>query len=263
MSDKMSSWSGISLRLLDPKFHHCVHKALPLISVLIQLNPVHTSTSYFPKIKFNIIFSSMPPYVPLSFLSERFSDKKCVCIFNFLMHSSCPFYDILLYLITITISDKEFTLYTFLHSFVSLSETHKGSCSRPTAPLLPAINLRTILRNCCVSLQQHFLLLFARKIPIIISAKDSASFRFLASHVEVGSPVNTCLEQHDQTWAVALSNSGQLTPYSPPPPTARAVSFGISVPHWFFILFARSLSHQYIIESWSCILNQKDWSIMK
>jgi hypothetical protein len=39
----------------NPKFRNCVHKRLPLITILSQINVVHTTPSYFSKIHFNLI----------------------------------------------------------------------------------------------------------------------------------------------------------------------------------------------------------------
>jgi hypothetical protein len=43
--------------LWNPEVHYCVHKNPPLVSILSQLNSVHTTQSYSPKIQFNTILS--------------------------------------------------------------------------------------------------------------------------------------------------------------------------------------------------------------
>ena len=57
--------------LWNPKFHYCIHKSPPPLPTFSQLVPVHTSTSHFLKIHFNIILPS-PPGFSKWFLTLRF-----------------------------------------------------------------------------------------------------------------------------------------------------------------------------------------------
>jgi hypothetical protein len=55
--------------LRNPKVHHRVHKSPPLVPILSQIDPVHTTPSYLTKIYFNIVRppTSWSSYLFLSF----------------------------------------------------------------------------------------------------------------------------------------------------------------------------------------------------
>ena len=48
-----------------------VHKYMPLVPILSQLDPIHTPTSYFLKIHLNIILPSMPGSLSLRFPHQK------------------------------------------------------------------------------------------------------------------------------------------------------------------------------------------------
>jgi hypothetical protein len=45
--------------LMNPKFHYRVHNSYLLVSILRQMNPVHTTPTYSSKINLNIILPPM------------------------------------------------------------------------------------------------------------------------------------------------------------------------------------------------------------
>jgi hypothetical protein len=54
-SFQLCSYSRTFQHFMEPEGHYRVHKSPPLVTILIQINPVHTTLSYHFQIHFNIV----------------------------------------------------------------------------------------------------------------------------------------------------------------------------------------------------------------
>jgi len=57
-ANQFSASQKISNILCNSKFHYCIRKCPPPVSLPSQLDPIHTPTSYFVKIHLNITLPS-------------------------------------------------------------------------------------------------------------------------------------------------------------------------------------------------------------
>jgi hypothetical protein len=86
---KSSATDEISRILWDLKVQYCVHKSLPLVSVMTQMNPVHTLTAYFFR-SILILSSHLHLGLPNGVFPSGFPNKALQALFFHVSYIPCP-----------------------------------------------------------------------------------------------------------------------------------------------------------------------------
>ena len=120
-ANRFSASQEIPHILRNPKVHYCIYKHLPPLSVLSQINPVHTPPTHFLKIHLDVIHLGLSSGLcPSGFPTKTL----CTPLFT-ATDARCPTHLILLDSITWTILGEEYrslssSFCSFLHSPVTL-----------------------------------------------------------------------------------------------------------------------------------------------
>jgi hypothetical protein len=112
-SMELSPWKAASCTatqefpniLWNMKVHYHVHKSPPLVSILSQINPVHTTSFYHSEIHFNVIHAPMP-ILHSSLFPSGFPAKSLYAFLLYSIHATCPAHLMFLGLITLNYTCK-------------------------------------------------------------------------------------------------------------------------------------------------------------
>ena len=88
-ANRFSASQEVPQFLWNPKVHCRIYKCTPPVSILSQLDPVHTPLSHFLKIHLSIILLSTPRS-PNRSLSFRFPSRPLVYALLSLIRATCP-----------------------------------------------------------------------------------------------------------------------------------------------------------------------------
>jgi hypothetical protein len=99
--------------LWNPKVHYYVHNSPPLVPILSQINPVHTTPPYLRSIL--ILSTHLCPGLPSGLFPSGFTTNILYAFLFSPMHATWPDHLILLDLIIQIVLGEDYKLCSFLH----------------------------------------------------------------------------------------------------------------------------------------------------